>query len=238
MAMQYQGNGKWEQVYNPDKDKRPSATPPGKVENYTPPPINNNSNKDSTTSRDKAEKEFKEIETNILSGSVSVIPDPSYRAKQTILMQYLGKNLTGLYFVESVVHTFDGGGYSQVVDVSRTGFGDSIKRGGTTAPVDNVAPTEGSLIDASATRPPSATPKPATKPPATNNGETPVNKWGTVTPRIGLNIRRDPSTKNPRITAMPVGSRVFCVSKKGSWYRVEWKGHKGWSEGSWIRLDK
>lgn len=252
MAYKYQGNGKWEQVYNPSKDKnsssssRPSTVSKGEVESYTPPPINSSTNKATTTSSDSAEKEYKEIETNILRGNASVVPNPKYKAKQTVLMQYLGKNLTGLYFVESVVHTFDSGGYSQTLDLSRTGFGDSIKKGGTTKPVGQVAPTEGSLIDSSATRPSSATPKPATPTtttkPNNSNSETPVNKWGTVTPKIGLNIRNDPSTKNPRLTAMPYGSRVFCVSKKNGWYRVEWKTksktYKGWSEGSYIKLDK
>lgn len=240
MAQQYQGGGKWEQVYEKpssggSRPNRPPTSNAGKVESYTPPPINNNSNRDTTATKDQAEKEFVEIEENILQGNVDVIPNPNLRAKQTVLMQYLGKNLTGLYFVENVTHTFNASsGYSQVLTVSRNGFGDSIKKGDGKAPIGQVTPTEGSLMDSSTTRP--NPPKPI----ETNKGdeEIPINKWGTVTPSIGLNIRRDPSTKNPRITAMPKGSRVFCVSKKGDWYRVEWKGTKGWSNDPYIRLDK
>ena len=129
----------------------------------------------------------------------------NYRAKATILLQYLGKNLTGLYHVDKVTHTFNSSmGYEQTLSVSKNGFGDSIKRGNTTTPVP-APPKE----------------EPRKEPVQTlGEGETPINKWGTVTPKKGLNIRKDPSTKNKRITAMPKGSRVYCVSKKGEWYYV------------------
>lgn len=237
MAWKYEGNGKWVEVY----EKKPTNTSnkkPTSTSNKKPTNSGSSSNKKPTSSsgsssnknsnqttetKDEATKEYIELEDNVLEGDLTVIPNVSYRAKSTILLQYLGKNLTGLYHVDKVTHSFSSNsGYEQTLTVSKNGFGDSIKRGNTTTPVP---------------APPKEEPrKEPVKPPT--DGEIPINKWGTVTPKKGLNIRRDPSTKNPRITAMPKGTRVYCVSKKGEWYRVEWKSYKGWSHGSYIKLDK
>lgn len=259
MAMKYMGNGKWVQIY--DKTTNSSSSRPSTTSNKTSSSSKKNtstSKKNTTTSKKTTSTvttpKTKEVERNILRGSLSVVPNPNYRAKKTVLLQYLGKNVTGLYFVDSVVHTFSSGGYSQTIDVSKTGFKESIKEGNSSKKVGQATPSQGSLITSNSTRPSTNTPKPTTpnkgnsKPSSnstnssTQKGEVPVNKWGVVTPKIGLNIRKDPSTKNPRITAMPKGSKVFCVSKKNGWYKVEWKTksktYKGWSEGSYIKLNK
>lgn len=250
MAKKYLGGGKWKTTYKKDKTSRPTRKPTsnnsskntgGGKKTKTTTKKTNNSNRDTTKTKDKAEKEFKEVEENILQGNVDVIPNPKLKAKQTILLQYLGKNLTGLYFVDSISHTFSANsGYTQILTVSRNGFGDTIKKGDGKVPIGQISP--GSTLmgydpqtsSTSTTRPSQSQPKPITPP---KDDEIPVNKWGTVTARSGLNIRKDPSTKNKRLTAMPKGSRVYCISKKGEWYRVEWKGHKGWSYKSYIRLD-
>lgn len=240
MAWKYEGNGKWVEVYENNtssSNKKPTNKKPnnsGSSSNSNKNSGSSSSNKNTSSSnkssnpttetKDEATKEYIELEDNVLEGDLTVIPNVSYRAKATILLQYLGKNLTGLYHVDKVTHSFNNtGGYEQTLTVSKNGFGDSIKKGNITAPVP---------------APPKEEPrKEPVKPPT--DGEIPINKWGTVTPKKGLNIRRDPSTKNPRITAMPKGSRVYCVSKKGEWYRVEWKKkYKGWSHGSYIKLDK
>ena len=226
MAWKYEGGGKWVEVYEPTQKSNTNKTTSTSNTSSNKKQETSSSNKSknpTTETKDEATKEYIELEDNVLQGDLSVIPNVNYRAKATILLQYLGKNLTGLYHVDKVTHTFNNSmGYEQTLSVSKNGFGDSIKRGNTTTPVPSPPKEE-----------------PRKEPVQTlGEGEIPINKWGTVTPKRGLNIRRDPSTKNPRITAMPKGSRVYCVSKKGKWYRVEWKGYKGWSNDPYIKLDK
>lgn len=163
MPYQYQGNGKWEEVYDNPTEGRPSRPPVGSnINNTTPPDLTDTSNRDTTESTNNASSEFIEIEDNVLQGELTLIPNPKYRAKATVLLQYLGKNLTGLYFVDKVVHSFSNSGYSQSMTVSRNGFGSTIKSGSASKPVGNVAPSQGGLMNGTGdtSRPPQASPPP------------------------------------------------------------------------------
>ena len=89
----------------------------------------------------KAEKEYKEGE-NVLEGTLDISEArPRLKAKQTIRLEGLGKALTGLYFVDKVTHVFSrGSGYTQSIQVSKDGFGDSIKKGPVVARKPEVKP--------------------------------------------------------------------------------------------------
>lgn len=261
MPMKYE-NGKWVQVYeNPSDTSRPttSTSSPSNssssgsssassvntsLDNYTPPTLVDTSNRETTTSTNDANKEYIDIEQNILQGPVVVMPDPKYKAKQTILMQYLGKSLTGLYFVDKVTHTFDLSGYSQSLDVSRNGFGDSVKSGSATKPVGSVAPSQGGLMNSTtdSSRPSESTPTPV--PPPKPDVEI-INKWATVI-TTGLNIRSQPNKNSKQVTAMAKGDRCYVYKRKTSngWLEVEWKNrwgtYNGWCSGyyEYITIDK
>lgn len=239
MSYVYNGNGQWEH--------RPSPQPPannnnnnsggGSSNNNSSPPISDNSNKDTTESLNNATAEFIDIEDNVLVGELVVIPNPNYKAKATVLLQYLGKNLTGLYFVDQVVHTFGNDGYTQSMSVSRNGFGETIKSGNAGRPVTNVTPSQGGLMNntGDSSRPSESTP-PKVDPPKPDKEV--VNRWGTVTARSGLNVRSGPSISYTKVTsAMPHRTRVFCKFKKDGWYEMEAGSKKGWSCGDWIKLD-
>ena len=93
-----------------------------------PPPEIEENNKTTKTGK-KAKKEYIKHEENILSGDASVIPNPNYKAKNTMKLEGLGI-LTGLYYVNKVTHTFSkDGGYQQTLSLSRNGLGDTLKRG-------------------------------------------------------------------------------------------------------------
>lgn len=166
MAYKYV-NGEW--VYVPDtpsggREDRPSVPTGGgsNTSNNTPPPLIDSSNRDTTESTNEATKEYIELEDNILVGDLRVLPNPYRKSKKTILLQYLGNNLTGLYFVDSVTHSFSSNGYEQTLSVSRNGFGDTIKSGSAGKPVDKVAPGKGGLSNGTGdtSRPPQSTPPP------------------------------------------------------------------------------
>lgn len=151
--MPWQFNGKeWEEVYdNPSNPNKPRPPSNNNSASQTPPPdLSDTSNRDTTESTNGANTEFIEVESNVLVGDLEVVPDPSYKAKTTILLQYLGKYLTGLYFVDKVTHTFSkDDGYTQSMSVSKNGFGDSLKSGSANKPIGEVKPSEGGLMNGS-----------------------------------------------------------------------------------------
>lgn len=84
-------------------------------------------NNDSTKTKDNATKE---IEINILEGTLTVTtPIPKLKSKSTIFLTGLGRNLTGLYYVSKVVQKITSSGYTQTLTLSKSGFGDSLKKG-------------------------------------------------------------------------------------------------------------
>lgn len=164
MAYKYQGNGKWEEVYESSNGTRPTRPTTGtsNTASNTPPTLTDTSNRETTESTNSANSEYIEIEENVLQGELTLLPNPKLKAKATVLLQYLGKNLTGLYFVDKVIHSFSNSGYSQSMTVSRNGFGSTIKSGSASKPVTNVAPSKGGLMNSTSdsSRPSQATPPP------------------------------------------------------------------------------
>lgn len=199
MAQRYDAStGKWVYVAdNPSDsstDRRPT-TGASNTSSNTPPDLTDTSNNDTTTSTNNATKEYIDVEENILVGDLRVLPDPKRKAKHTVLLQYLGKNLTGLYFVDTVTHSFSSSGYEQVLSVSRNGFGDTIKSGNAGRPVTSIVPSQGGLMNgsgnsskpSSSTRPAEVTP-PKTTPTVSTRYYT-IQKgdtlWGIATKYYG-----------------------------------------------------
>lgn len=187
-------------------------------------PPKDNDNRETTTTKEKSDENYKDDELNILEGNVKLPPNPKIHAKATIQLTGIGTQLTGLYFVEKSKHTFSSSGYTHEITVSREGFGDSIKRGNVTKPSVTSVATSG--------RPEPVTPK-------QDPEYIPVNKWGVVTPAIGLNVRTSPEVASGnKIGAMTCGTRVYCLGKQGAWYDHKWNGQHAWSHGDYIRLEE
>lgn len=75
----------------------------------------------------------KQIEINVLEGDLTLtIPVTNIKEGDTLFLTGLGKNLTGLYLVESVTDTIESRGWTQKVKVTKSGFGASLKKGNVT----------------------------------------------------------------------------------------------------------
>jgi hypothetical protein len=118
--------------------------PLGTNANLPAVPVLAEDNTGDSDSQSDSEKEYKQLESDILSGDAKVIPNPNRRAKTTIRLQGLGV-LTGLYYVNKVAHTFSkDDGYTQVITVEKNGIGDSVKRGVVRQPAP---PSEQEVLD-------------------------------------------------------------------------------------------
>lgn len=220
-------NGNWTYVAeNPSaNNSRPSESGSN---SYSPPvveesPTVDDDNRETTETKTESDKEYIDVERNILEGDCKVEPNPKIRSKATVKITGVGSQLTGLYYVEKVTNVFDTSGYSQTLTVTREGFGDSIKPGNVSKPTISDVATQG-------------------RPEPIQPNEEPqyivINKWGTVTPSIGLNVRTSPQVASDnKIGAMTCGTRVFCMGKKGDWYDHKWGGQHAWSHGDYIELD-
>lgn len=85
-------------------------------------------NNDTTKTKDNADKQ---IEIQVIEGEIKITsPIPLLKAKTTVFLTGIGRNLTGLYYVSKVKHTINKtSGYTQSATVSKSGFGDSLKKG-------------------------------------------------------------------------------------------------------------
>lgn len=83
-------------------------------------------------SKEKADKEYIEIEFNTLKGDLILTStEKSIRIKvgDTVKINGIGKYLSGLYFVSNVKRTLNkDSGYSHTLTVIKTGFGNSLKK--------------------------------------------------------------------------------------------------------------
>lgn len=86
-----------------------------------------------TNTQDTADKEYREIEYNTLEGELTItLSDLTHlvHVGDTVQLDGLGSNLSGLYFVSKIRRTLSGSnGYDVVLTVIKTGFGDGIKSG-------------------------------------------------------------------------------------------------------------
>lgn len=93
------------------------------------------SSKKSTTSKNKTSSTSKSDIKSTLEGSITLRePNPKIKAKSGVKLQGLGSQLSGLYFVEQVKHSFTSSGYKQTLDLSRKWKGESMKNGGSKTP--------------------------------------------------------------------------------------------------------
>jgi hypothetical protein len=227
-------NGKWTYVAESSSStSRPSTTTNTGSSNssnnsnipttITQTPPSENDNRETTETKTLSDTEYIEVEENILEGNCKITPNPKIHAKGTVKITGVGTQLTGLYYVEKSTHSFSSSGYEQELTVTREGFGDSIKKGNVSKPtVSNVASNG----------------RPEPVQPTEEPKYILINRWGTVTPDIGLNVRTSPQiASNNKIGAMTCGTRVFCIGKKGDWYDHKWGGQTAWSHGDYIRLD-
>lgn len=53
-----------------------------------------------------------------------------------------------------------------------------------------------------------------------------------------LNMRKGASTKYKRVAVLPKGATVTYVGKKGSWYKVSYKGKKGYVSSKYLKRTK
>lgn len=86
-----------------------------------------------TNTQDVADKEYREIEYNTLEGDLTItLSNLTHliHVGDTVQLDGLGTNLSGLYFVSKIKRTLSGSsGYSVVLTVIKTGFNDGIKGG-------------------------------------------------------------------------------------------------------------
>lgn len=82
----------------------------------------------SSSSSSSSSNSGKYTSESVLEGKIKLKePNLSIKAKKGVTLQGLGSKLSGLYFVESVEHTFDYRGYTQQITVSRSWKGESMK---------------------------------------------------------------------------------------------------------------
>lgn len=140
MSKEYKGGGVWN-----DKPAvvKPESVRPSREEVKPSPPTSSKTSTSSTSSKTssskspdklgdnevskKAKKEYVTGESTILSGTANVSPNPKLKAKQTILIDGIGSHLSGMYYLEKVVHTFDSSGYTQSIEVTKNGVIDGMK---------------------------------------------------------------------------------------------------------------
>lgn len=84
--------------------------------------------KEGSSSSSSSSNSGKYTSESVLEGKIKLKePNLSIKAKKGVTLQGLGSKLSGLYFVESVEHTFDYRGYTQQITVSRSWKGESMK---------------------------------------------------------------------------------------------------------------
>lgn len=99
-------------------------------------------------SQAEADSEYIEIEFNTLEGELNLIASPKtikLKVGQTIMIDGVGKYLSGLYYISAVKRTIDNSsGYTHTLTVIKTGFGSSLK---------NVQVTKNTVTSSAASRP-------------------------------------------------------------------------------------
>lgn len=126
-------NGKWTWIpesSNPNNsNSSPNKRPPTTSNIKDPGTLTDTTDGSTTNTGNDSTKDYVEHEYNMIEGEANLKPDPRLRAKKTIKVQGVGKQLSGLYYVEQVVHSFSTSGYTQTATLVREGFGDKLKKG-------------------------------------------------------------------------------------------------------------
>ncbi|MEW9077174.1 NlpC/P60 family protein [Terrisporobacter glycolicus] len=62
-----------------------------------------------------------------------------------------------------------------------------------------------------------------------------TNKFGTVTPQSGLNVRKTPMvTNNNKLFAIPYNTKVEILGKQDGWYKIKINSRQGYVSGKYI----
>jgi len=133
-----------EKKFDPSTGKWSTLTTYSDSDTVTP--SDSGSDSDKTTSKGKADKEYKEIEINTLTGELEVVPNEitiKIKSGDTVALKGLGKYLSGQYFVNSVTRKIDNqAGYSHSFTVLKTGFGSSSLKGNVRSEVESAETTD------------------------------------------------------------------------------------------------
>ena len=106
-------------------DVSSTTSTPAKEETASAP-----SNGSSNSQQTKAEKDFRSQEKNTLTGDAKIFPTASLLPDQKVTLSGLGKNFSGLYYVESVTIELDGSsGLTMSLGLSKNGIGDGTTQG-------------------------------------------------------------------------------------------------------------
>lgn len=125
--------GKWKDIYGPSPSSggkapiQPKAEENKKQATKQPDkPVSPNQKNDHRGSgednKNTAEEKIRYIEYD-LEGTAEIRPIVDLRSKFFLDMQGLGSNFSGKYWISTVVHTINRGGYSMSVDLLRSNFG-------------------------------------------------------------------------------------------------------------------
>ncbi len=85
---------------------------------------------ENSESQEEADKQMIKLEMNTLTGDVELRTFPNlllFKPFQTVIIDGVGKYLSGLYFISKVSRTLNSDGFSQSISVLKNGFGDSLK---------------------------------------------------------------------------------------------------------------
>lgn len=128
MAMQYNPKtGKWSSVAN-SSTKNTGNTGSSKTKSSSSNLVASTSDTQSSTGA--TEQKYNTINYNILEGTLTYIATKDtikLHAGDTVLINGIGKYLSGLYYVKDVTRQISRDGYSHSATILKTDFGDNIK---------------------------------------------------------------------------------------------------------------
>lgn len=127
-------NGKWTWIPESSNPSNNGSTtentrPPTTSQIQDPGTLTDITDGSTTDTGSDSTQDYVEHEYNMIEGEATLNPDPKLKAKKTLRINGVGSQLSGLYFVDKVVHSFSTSGYTQTATVSRDGFGDKLKKG-------------------------------------------------------------------------------------------------------------
>ena len=73
---------------------------------------------------------------------------------------------------------------------------------------------------------------------SSSNGDVAYNATGTVSTssKIGVNLRKGPSTSSAMIIGIPDGAKLTITAKNGSWYKVSYSGNVGYVHSDYVNI--
>lgn len=129
----YVGNNQWQEIITTDDIRVPRDS----VEDSNKKDSIPNKGTSETDTQKEISSKFKKQEIFLLTGDLQLtVPNLDIKVGDTVLLEGLGKNLSGNYSVESVIFTISNdNGLSQSLRLSRSGFGKTLIKNGTPKPL-------------------------------------------------------------------------------------------------------